>query len=259
MSRTVLITGGGSGIGAATARAFAAEGDTVFVYDISQERAEEVASSLDGRGHARTLDVADEAAVNAAVAEAQKETGRIDVLVNSAGVGDGAPQIVDTDTALWQRVTDIIMTGTFYASRAAARFMVEQGAGRIVMISSVSALSGRSNGVAYSASKGALEGLTRRLAVELGPHGVTVNSILPGAISTGISANMQEVLGDLFPPRRSAEDVEEIVEEMLTKWIPQGRVGTPEEVAGAVLYFASEAAAYTNGASLAVDGGWLAR
>src|SRR4051812_29716627 len=126
MSRTVLVTGAGSGIGAATAEAFAAAGDTVFVCDISAERAEAVGARAGEHAHACVVDVSDESAVQGAVTRARSETGRFDVLVNNAGVGDGQPHIVETTTELWRRVLDINLSGSFYAARAAAAIMLEQ-------------------------------------------------------------------------------------------------------------------------------------
>jgi NAD(P)-dependent dehydrogenase (short-subunit alcohol dehydrogenase family) len=253
VSRTVVITGGGSGIGAATAQAFAAAGDCVFVCDISAERAEGVVEQIGADARAYVLDVSDESAVREAIRGAREATGRLDVVVNNAGIGDGQPDIVETPTELWRRVLDINLSGSFYAAREAAAIMLEQRAGRIINVASISTFSGRANGVPYTVSKAGIFGMTQRLAHELGPHGITVNAILPGAISTGIWENTQEVLADQMPPPRSPAGSRE---QMLGR-IPAGRPGTAEEVASAIVYLASKDAAYVNGVALPVDGGWL--
>jgi NAD(P)-dependent dehydrogenase (short-subunit alcohol dehydrogenase family) len=254
MSRTVVITGAGSGIGAASAQAFAANGDRVFVCDISSERAQAAAATAGGDARPFVLDVADESAVQHVVSRAHEETGSVDVLVNNAGIGDGQPTMVETPTDLWRRVLDINLSGSFYGARAAAAIMLEQGSGRIINVASVSTFSGRANGVPYTVSKAGILGMTQRLAFELGPHGITVNAILPGAISTAIWGTTQEILGDDMPPQHPREGARD---QMLAR-IPAGRPGTADEVASAILYLASEGASYINGVMLPVDGGWLA-
>jgi 3-oxoacyl-[acyl-carrier protein] reductase len=254
MSRTVVVTGAGSGIGAAIARAFASLGDRVFAADISEERIEHVCAGLGDTVKAVVLDVSDEAAVRRTISEAQSETGRLDVLVSNAGVGDGKPDFVDTATELWRRVLDINLSSAFYAGREAARIMAAQGGGRIVNVASVSTFAARANGVPYTVSKAGMFGLTQRMAYELGPSGITVNAILPGAITTGIGATTAEVLGDAFPnvPHPLMTD------EALRELVPLGRRGSPEEVAAAAVFLASPEASYINGVMLPVDGGWLA-
>jgi 3-oxoacyl-[acyl-carrier protein] reductase len=254
MSRTVIVTGAGSGIGAAMAAAFAGIGDRVFACDISGERAEEVSAELGDRVVPVVLDVSDEEAVIRAIRDADAQTGRLDVLISNAGVGDGKPDFIDTTTELWRRVLDINLSGAFYAGREAARLMVPRGTGRIVNVASVSTFSGRANGVPYTVSKAGMFGLTQRLAYELGPHGITVNAILPGAITTGIGATTAEVLGEAMPdvshPLLTADDLRGLV--------PAARRGTADEVAAAAVFLASTEASYVNGVMLPVDGGWLA-
>jgi len=254
MSRTVVITGAGSGIGAAIAAAFAHLGDRVYGCDISGDRINEACAGLGDDVTPVVLDVADEEAVQRVIRDANEQTGQLDVLVNNAGVGDGKPDFAHTTTELWRRVLDINLSGTFYAGREAARIMVPRGHGRIVNMASVSTFSGRANGIPYTVSKAAIFGLTQRMAFELGPHGVTVNAILPGAITTGIGATTPEILGDLFP------DVSHplISDEAMRNLVPVGRRGTPEEVAVAAVFLASDEASYINGVMVPVDGGWLA-
>jgi len=225
----------------------------VFVCDVSAERAQAVATRVGGDAQDCQVDVSDESAVRDVITRAREETGRLDVLVNAAGIGDGQPYIVDTATDLWRRVLDINLSGAFFACREAATIMLQQRAGRIVNVASVSTFSGRANGVPYTVSKAGMFGMTQRLAFELGPHGITVNAVLPGAISTGIGDNTREILGDKMPPPRQAGTPVQLFDR-----IPAGRRGTSQEVASAVHYLASDDAAYINGVMLPVDGGWLA-
>jgi NAD(P)-dependent dehydrogenase (short-subunit alcohol dehydrogenase family) len=254
VSRTVVVTGAGSGIGAGIARAFVELGDHVYGCDISRERIEQLCAELGDNTTPVVLDVSDEEAVQRAVRAADEETGRLDVLVNNAGVGDGKPPLTETTTELWRRVLDINLSGSFYAGREAARIMLPRGAGRIINVASISTFSGRVNGIPYTVSKAGVFGLTQRMAFELGPHGITVNAILPGTVESGIAATTPEVLGDAFPggeqPRTS--------DEALRMLVPAGRRGSPGEVAVAAVFLASEAASYVNGVMLPVDGGWLA-
>jgi NAD(P)-dependent dehydrogenase (short-subunit alcohol dehydrogenase family) len=253
MSRTVIVTGAGSGIGAAIARAFAAQDDVVVACDISAERLQQVAPDLGSQARTVTLDVSDEAAVRAAVREAHEETGRLDVIVNNAGVGDGKPDFVDIDSALWRRVLDINLSGCFYGAQEAARIMVPQGSGRIINMASISSFSARPNGVPYTVAKAGIFGLTQRMAYELAPHGITVNAIVPGAITTGIGSTTTEVLGDLFPATNHGL----VAADELRFLVPMARRGSAEEVAAAVVFLASEGASYVTGVMLPVDGGWL--
>jgi NAD(P)-dependent dehydrogenase (short-subunit alcohol dehydrogenase family) len=254
MSRTVVVTGAGAGIGEAITHAFAMAGDRVFATDISEERLQAVVDQIDGLIEAVVLDVTDEDAVRRVLESAHGKTGALDVMVANAGVADGKPALVDTTTRLWRRVIDINLTGAFFCMREAARLMIPQKHGRIINIASISALSGRTNGAAYIASKAGVAGLTRRLAYELGPHGITTNALLVGAITTDIWQTSQGVLGDDFPPGEHVPLSEDARRELS----PSRRFGTPNEVASAVLYLASEAAGFVNGASLPVDGGRLA-
>jgi 3-oxoacyl-[acyl-carrier protein] reductase len=254
MSRTVLVTGAGSGIGAAIARAFDQQGDRVSACDISAARLTAVVGELSDRARETVVDVSDEAEIRTAVSSAHEQTGSLDVLVNVAGVADGKPEFVQTTTELWRRVLDVNLSGTFYASQEAARIMLEQGSGRIINMASISTFSARANGVAYTVSKAGIYGLTNRMAWELGAHGITVNAILPGAITTGIGANTPELLGELFP--QSSGGLMTAAD--LAALVPVGRRGTADEVAAAAVFLASEAASYINGVALPVDGGLLA-
>ena len=241
---TAIVTGGASGIGAATARAFAAAGATVAVVDLTLERAGTVADELDG-AVAIACDVADEASVEAAVAEASAR-GTPGVLVNCAGIAirDAA---VDHPLESWNKVIEVNLTGCFLMTRAVARAMIEAGTGgSIVQAASIMGLSGGGvyPNVSYQTTKGAIVNMTRALAVEWAPAGIRVNAVAPTYVRTPfIKALMEqpEVMAkihDMTPLRRIAE---------------------PEEVAAAILFLASPAAGMITGHTLPVDGGFLAQ
>jgi 3-oxoacyl-[acyl-carrier protein] reductase len=232
--RVVLITGAARGIGAATARAFAGEGAIVIVnYSRSRAAADAVVAEIvaaGGRAEAMSADVRDGPAVKAMVDAVSQRHGGIDVLVNNAGITRDQLTAVMTDEE-WDEVLAVNVGGAFRAARAVCRPMLRKRAGRIVNVSSVAGQKGGRGQVNYAASKAALEGMTRALAVELAPRGITVNAVAPGVIDTAMSEFLRE----------AAED--EVLERILL-----GRVGTAEEVAGVILFLASDAAAYITGA-----------
>jgi NAD(P)-dependent dehydrogenase (short-subunit alcohol dehydrogenase family) len=228
-NRVVLVTGAASGIGREIAERFAREGARVTGFD----RAGEVAIHGDVRSPAE---------VEAAVEQVVSAEGRIDVLVNSAGVREiGDVYTLATDE--WDNVIAVNLSGTFYCCQAVARRMRETGGGAIVNISSVGGLIGLARRPAYTAAKHGIVGLTKSLARDLGPAGIRVNAICPGMIRT---------------PLTEQYFTEDAFEEGLQSVIPQGRAGTPADVADAALYLASDQSAYVNGIALTVDGGWLA-
>ena len=233
----VLITGGSRGIGQACVEAFAAEGHkVVFLYRSRTAEAQKVCR-LTGT-HAVKADIAKSAAVDKAVAEAAEYMGGIDVLVNNAGVSHiGLLQdMTDTD---WRRVIDTDLSGAFYLSRAVIPHMVRQQAGRIINVGSMWGKTGASCEAAYSAAKAGIRGLTMALAKELGPSGITVNCVEPGLIDTEMNAALDD------DTKRALCDE-----------TPLGRIGTPRDVANAVLFFASPAASFITGQILGVDGGF---
>ena len=228
-NRVVLVTGAASGIGREIAERFAREGARVTGFDLAGD------AEIHG-------DVRSPADVERAVAEVVAAEGRLDVLVNSAGVRE-IGDVYTMATEEWDNVIAVNLSGTFYCCQAAARSMREAGRGAIVNISSVGGLIGLARRPAYTAAKHGVIGLTKSLARDLGPAGIRVNAICPGLIRTPLTE--QYFADDAF-------------EEGLRTVIPQGRPGVAADVADAALYLASDQSAYVNGIALTVDGGWLA-
>jgi NAD(P)-dependent dehydrogenase (short-subunit alcohol dehydrogenase family) len=240
-----IVTGAASGLGKAIARGLADAGSFVFCADIDGEANDRAAADLgEARAAAFTLDVCDGDAVARLVDEARSATGRIDVLVNSAGVGGRSPA-ASYPRELWETVFAVNVTGTFNLCRAVGAVMVEHASGSIVNIASIGGLVAFPGSVGYQASKGAVVQLTRTLAVEWGPFGVRVNAIAPGHIGTELV-------------RRQWEREPELKEFFLTR-TPLGRLGRPEDLAGPALFLASGASAMVTGHILTVDGGYVAQ
>ena len=238
--RVALVTGAGRGIGRATATRFAREGARVCLADVEPNGPAED-GGMDA--FAARMDVTSRTDVENTVGKTVERYGRLDILVNNAGVtrDNLSHKMTDED---WRKVLNVHLTGAFFCSRAAQRHMVERGYGRIVNVSSTSALGNRGQ-ANYSAAKAGVVGLTKTLAIELGRYGVTVNAVAPGFIETEMTRETAARLG---------LDFEEFVEEMV-KEIPVGRGGWPEDVAAAILYFASEEASFVSGQVLYVAGG----
>jgi len=239
--RIAIVTGGASGIGEATARTFAAHGATVIIADVAAERGMALANEIGNPATFLALDVADPGAWAAVIDEVVRRFGRIDVLVNNAGIG-GMTAITDERPEQHHRMLDINLTGVWAGIRAVVPAMKAAGGGSIVNISSIDGLVGVAHNATYVASKFAVTGLTRSLALELGEHGIRVNSVHPGITRTPIMPP-----GPLMPRLQQAIDRQ-----------PIKRIGQPQDIANAVLFFASDESAYCTGSSLVVDGGHIA-
>lgn len=239
--QTVLVTGAGRGIGAKIAERFAQAGATVLVADIDFDSAARTADGIDG-AHPLSLDVTDAAAVSESIDSIVSEHGSLDVLVNNATVCEDVP-FLDLSLEHWRREIQVNLDGPFLCTQAALRPMIAQGKGSIVNVASVNALSYFGN-EAYSAAKAGLLSLTRSTAVKFGPSGVRCNAVVPGTIETPVWETRLTVNPDAL---RSLE-----------KWYPLRRVGTPDDVAAAVQFLASDDAAWISGIQLPIDGGLLA-
>ena len=240
--KVALVTGAGSGIGRASAHRLAAEGASVIVTDLDGEAAAETAASLGDSALARPLDVTDEGAVAAVVAEAVERFGGLHLLHANAGVGMVTTPIDEVDTATWRRVIDVNLTGAFLTVRGALA-EIKRAQGAIVVTSSVSSMRTRDGLAPYIASKAGVNGLVHALAFELAPARVRVNAVLPGPVATPVL--MLLALGD------SDEETASIAE----AGVPLGELITPERVAAAVAYLLSDEAADITGVLLPVDGG----
>jgi NAD(P)-dependent dehydrogenase (short-subunit alcohol dehydrogenase family) len=246
--RVAVVTGGGAGIGRMACHALAQAGALVCVTDVDPAKAEAVAGEVQERGYkaeARALDVTREDSVVAAMDAIDRAQGRIDVLINNAGINRRAPTL-ELSLDAWNDVIAVNLTGVFLCAREAGRRMVRQGSGSIVNIASIygHVASAFAPATAYAASKAGVVNLTRALANEWGAAGVRVNSIAPTFIETDLTR--QAVFGR-----------PEVVELIVSR-TPLRRTGVPADLAGAVLYLASDASALVTGHSLAVDAGWLA-
>jgi len=243
--QVAIVTGAARGIGAAIARRLASEGARVGVFDLNLDGAETLVQeirSAGGEGLALACDVANAEQVEASVKKVVEQYGRLDVLVNNAGViRDNLLYKMTEDD--WNTVIDIHLKGTFLCSREAQKYMVPQKYGRIINLSSTSALGNRGQ-VNYSAAKAGIQGMTRTMAIELGPYGITVNAIAPGFIQTEMTRATAERMGISF---------ETMIEEFV-KRNPIKRVGTPEDIANVAAFLASKEAEYVTGQILYVAG-----
>ncbi|MEE8310742.1 MAG: SDR family NAD(P)-dependent oxidoreductase [Candidatus Binatia bacterium] len=239
--KVALVTGSASGIGRATVERFRAEGARVAGIDL----VEETRAGVEGADLYRRVDVTEEAAVEAVVAETRRELGGLDAVVNAAGVaGGGAVHMLATEE--WDRVIDVNLKGTFLVCKHVLPGMVEQGAGSIINIASIEGLEGTEGGSAYNASKGAVVILSKNMAMDYGRKGIRVNSVCPGFIDTPLARQVFD--GDAMKP---------YLDRILAS-SQLGRFGRPEEIASAALFLSSEDASFITGTSLVVDGGLTA-
>jgi 3-oxoacyl-[acyl-carrier protein] reductase len=244
--QVALVTGAARGIGAATATRLAADGAAVALADLDEAQAQATAQQIDPSGErvlALGCNVAESAQVQQMVDRTLERFGRLDILVNNAGITrDNLLFKMGEDD--WEAVINVHLRGAFLCARAAQKSMVEQKHGRIISLSSVSALGNRGQ-VNYSAAKAGIQGLTRTLAIELGPFGITANAVAPGFIDTDMTRATAERLG-LTPEQAQAA---------ATTRIALRRIGQPSEVASVIAFLASEDASYVNGQIIYVNGG----
>lgn len=240
--KVAFVTGAATGIGRATAVAFAAEGARVAILDLTEEALSDTADAVRGAGgQALTLacDVSKPDQVEVAIGSVVGAFGRIDVAFNNAGVENKAAPVHEIDIAEWDRILDINLRGTFVCMKHELAQMVRQGGGVIVNTSSGAGIRGVAGGASYAASKHAIIGLTRSAALDYAKQNIRVNAVLPGNIETAMMDRFTN--GDI----QKAIDLE-----------PVGRLGKPEEIAEAVLWMASDLGGFVTGAAISVDGGW---
>jgi 3-oxoacyl-[acyl-carrier protein] reductase len=234
--QAVLVTGAGHGIGRAVAERFGREGAKVAVNDLARERAEEVAARIPG-AIAIGADVSDKTQVDAMFDAVLARFGTIDVLVNNAGDIHAARHVLEADEAWWDHLLDVNLKGAFLCSLRAAHVMARKRSGVILNMSSGGATKAHRGNVAYDASKGGIEAMTRAMALDLAPYGVRVNAIVPGLIRT--------------------YDIDDATAAERGQVVPLGRLGDPEDLAGPTVFLATADARYITGACLVVDGGVL--
>jgi 3-oxoacyl-[acyl-carrier protein] reductase len=239
--RVALVTGGGRGIGAATARLLAAEGARVAVSDLDEAPAREVASAIGGLGVA--CDVSDRGSVEAMVGRTVSELGRLDILVTCAGIIRDNLLFKMTDGD-WDAVIDTHLKGTFLCAQAAQKQMVEQKYGKMVFLSSTSALGNRGQ-ANYSAAKAGLQGMARTLAIELGPFNVNVNTVAPGFVETRMTRATAERIGMDYETFKLGA----------ASQIPLRRVGQPEDIASVIAFLCSDESSFVSGQTIYVRGG----
>jgi 2-hydroxycyclohexanecarboxyl-CoA dehydrogenase len=243
---TAIVTGGASGIGLAIAERLARDGAKVSVFDLDREQAEIAAKNIRDAGGdaiACPVDVSDRAQVDEAVARTRDELGPVLVLVNGAGK-DAFDPFMDISTELWERIIAVNLTGTFHCTQSVLPDMLEARWGRIVNISSSGAQTGAMLMAHYASSKAGVIGLTKTLALELGPLGITVNTIPPGAIDTPMSRRAAA------EGRFGGGTLEDV-----GRHLPVRRVGVPEDIAAACAYLVSDEAGYVTGQIIGVNGG----
>jgi 2-hydroxycyclohexanecarboxyl-CoA dehydrogenase len=245
-NKTVIVTGGGGGIGGATCRRFGREGARVAVFDLNHEAARKVAADIQqagGKAEAFDCDITRRSSVDAAVAAAESKLGPIDVLVNNAGWDVFRP-FTKTEPAQWDKLIAINLTGALHMHHAVLPGMSARKSGRIINIASDAARVGSSGEAVYAACKGGLVAFSKTIAREHARHGITVNVVCPGPTDTALFADYKEGAGN-----------PEKLEEAFKRSIPLGRIGRPDDLPGAILFFASDDAAYVTGQVLSVSGG----
>jgi NAD(P)-dependent dehydrogenase (short-subunit alcohol dehydrogenase family) len=252
--KVAAVTGASRSIGLAVARRYAEEGASVLIADIDAEGAEAAAAALvdaGGRAAAVHVDVTDDASVDAAVAACVETYGRVDIAVANAGILHLAP-LTETEPAAWRRVIDVNLTGVFLTLRAFGARLVEQGEGGcLIATSSLFGVRGGRENVAYAATKFGVVGLVQCAAADLAPHGITVNAVAPGQVTTPMGEQLVADKASLrgVPPQQIRDEID--------ARIPLGRMASVEEIADGFVYLASPLARYVTGTTQLVDGGWM--
>jgi 3-oxoacyl-[acyl-carrier protein] reductase len=247
--RVAIVTGAGSGIGRAIAERYAAEGCSVAVNDYDESATTgtvERITAAGGSAVAAAGDVSSQEQVDRMVEAARSSFGRLDIVVNNAGVFDESKPVVDTGDDDWDRVLAVNLTGPFRLMRAAIPHMIEGGGGAVINVSSIAGLIGGAGGAAYTASKHGLVGLTRQAAVAYAEKGIRVNAICPGAVKTGMLP--EEMLDDTENP---------LIRKVLSA--PARRAADPDEIAAVAVFLATDDASFMHGETVTVDGGWVAQ
>jgi NAD(P)-dependent dehydrogenase (short-subunit alcohol dehydrogenase family) len=239
--RVAIVTGAGSGIGAAVALRLATDGFHVAVADLRPDAAEATVatiSSAGGHGHAVEVDVSSEPSVRQMVSAVLAQTGRIDALVNNAGIAGRSAPSWELPDGEWEKVLGIDLSGVYYGCRAVLPHMLERGSGRIVNVASIAGKEGNPNAVPYSAAKAGVIGLTKAIAKEVATRGVLVNCVTPAVIETPILSQVSE----------------QHIQYMVSR-IPMGRTGKPEEVAALISWLCSDECTFSTGATFDISGG----
>lgn len=245
--QNAVITGGAQGIGRATAIAYAREGANLALLDLNGPGAEQIGAEAGSHGVkaiAITCDVTDESQVEAAIAQAARELGSVDILVNTAAWLDPPIPVAEMPLEVWQKAITTDLTTVFLCSKHALRLMIEQGRGRVISLSSGAGKRGRAGRASYGAAKAAIINLTESMALEAAPHGITVNAICPGAVAGDRALNIYRQLAE--SQGRSAEEGETEYRKL------EGRFVTEEEVAGLAVFLASEEASRINGQAISI-------
>ncbi len=241
--KTVIVTGGGAGIGRAICKRFADEGCKVAIFDIDEPGAAHTAGMCAGQARAYRVDIADHQQVDAAVVAAEAELGPIDILVNNAGWDEAKP-FLDTDRALWKKIIDINLYGPLNMQHSVVARMAQRNAGKVINISSDAGRGGSSGEAVYSACKGGIIAFSRTLAREMARHNIQVNTVCPGPTDTA-----------LFNSFAGQGEAGKRLVEGLTRAIPMRRLGQPEDYPGIVCFLASSDADYMTGQTISVSGG----
>src|SRR5699024_4337875 len=247
-NKVAIITGSGSGIGKEIAFTYAREGAKVVIADFSEEAMNQTAEELKKAGH-ETYGVKGNVAVNEDIErlidDVTREYAQIDMLANNAGVGDNMQAAANVEDATWNRVIDINLNGVMYGMRKVIPHFQERGAGTIINMASISGLTGGRGGLAYTAVKHAVVGMTKNVASQYGPENIRCNAIAPGHVETGVGAAM--------------DNVDRLGMEIATRGVNlMAKAGTVEEVANIALFLASDESSLINGVALAADGAWSA-